>query len=127
MQFVDIDFFTEAGWSPAELLSLCETLPTAQNAYHSISWNMKPFAVITDKPRGTATRAPGTTQGHAIIENLMEHMASKLGVDPIEFRMKNFIKEGDNPHFSHYFHAYKSYIQHKIRKQFSTFLFFFQF
>ena len=63
-----------------------------------MSWTVAPVGVITDKPRGTATRAPGTTQGHAIIENLMEHMASKLGEDPIEFRIKNMLKEGDCYH-----------------------------
>ena len=58
-------------------------------------WASPIFFVSYFKPRGTATRAPGTTQGHAIIENLMEHMASKLGEDPIEFRLKNMLKEGD--------------------------------
>ena len=94
LQFVDIQFFTECGWSASEVLTLAETIPTAQNGYNSVSWSMTPIGVITDKPRGTATRAPGTTQGHSIIENLMEHMASKLGEDPIEFRIKNMIKEG---------------------------------
>ena len=47
-----------------------ECIPFAQNAYNSVSWNMTPRSVITDKPRNTATRAPGTTQGHAIIGKL---------------------------------------------------------
>ena len=94
LQFVDVQIFTECGWSAGEAMSQAETIPTAQGPYNSVSWNMTPVGVITDKPRGTATRAPGTSQGHSIIENLMEHMASKLGEDPVEFRIKNMMKEG---------------------------------
>ena len=40
-------------------------------------------------------RAPGTTQGHAIIENAIEHLATVQGLDPIELRLKNMLKPGD--------------------------------
>ena len=95
IQFVDITFNTDVGWSSAEGLSIGEVIPFAQNAYNSASWNMTPIGVITDKARATACRAPGSTQGHAIIENIMDHLAAKLEMDPLEFRLKNFLKEGD--------------------------------
>ena len=63
LQFVDITIFTECGWSAAECMTLAECIPCAQGAYNSVSWSITPIGVITDKPRGTATRAPGTTQG----------------------------------------------------------------
>ena len=28
-------------------------------------------------------------------ENIMDHLAAKLEMDPLEFRLKNFLKEGD--------------------------------
>ena len=28
-------------------------------------------------------------------ENIMDHLAAKIGMDPLEFRLKNFLKEGD--------------------------------
>ena len=34
----------------------------------------------------------------------MEHMASKLGEDPIEFRIKNMLKEGDYRNFLQFSH-----------------------
>jgi CO/xanthine dehydrogenase Mo-binding subunit len=34
-------------------------------------------------------------QGHNIIEYVMDHLANELGVDPVELRIKNFLKEGD--------------------------------
>ncbi len=35
-------------------------------------------------------------QGHAIIENAIEHAAIALGLDPLEFRMNNLLKKGDS-------------------------------
>lgn len=31
----------------------------------------------------------------AITEHMMEHAANTLGVDPLEFRLKNLLKDGD--------------------------------
>jgi len=37
----------------------------------------------------------GTTQGVATIEWIMEHIAHTVGKDPLDVRMLNFMKEGD--------------------------------
>lgn len=95
LQYVEADIFANCGWTQAECLTLMETIPFSQNAYNSKVWSLTPYAVITDLPRATATRAPGTSQGHSFIENLMDHMAAKLQADPLEFRKKNFLQEGD--------------------------------
>ena len=49
-------------------------------------WQIVPNAVVTNTPSNTYCRAPGSTQGHAIIENIMEHIATAAGFDPLEFR-----------------------------------------
>lgn len=67
----------------------------SQNCYHSEKWRVSPNAVLTNTPSNTYVRAPGTTQGHAIIETIMEHAAMELGMDPLEFRLKNILKKGD--------------------------------
>eukprot|EP00095_Tigriopus_kingsejongensis_P005797 maker-scaffold88_size394946-snap-gene-2.26 protein:Tk05797 transcript:maker-scaffold88_size394946-snap-gene-2.26-mRNA-1 annotation:"hypothetical protein DAPPUDRAFT_313254" len=66
-----------------------------QNCYHSENWRVIPNAVVTNTPSNTYARAPGSTQGHAIMEMVMEHAATAIGMDPLEFRIKNLLKKGD--------------------------------
>ncbi|WP_313341290.1 aldehyde oxidoreductase molybdenum-binding subunit PaoC [Stenotrophomonas sp.] len=42
-----------------------------------------------DLPEGNAMRAPGETPGLMALEIAMDEMADKLGLDPIEFRIRN--------------------------------------
>ena len=67
-------------------------------SFPSKSWSIDPNAVLTDKPSNTYVRAPGSTQGHAAMENVMEHLAHQLGMDPLEFRMINMVGEGKKSH-----------------------------
>ena len=56
-----------------------------------------PIAILTDKPSNTYVRAPGSVQGHAAVENVMEHLAHELGLDPLEFRMMNMVGKTSHP------------------------------
>ena len=40
-------------------------------------------------------RAPGHTQGFFAAESQMDLVAKKLGLDPVEFRLKNLMRDGD--------------------------------
>jgi xanthine dehydrogenase YagR molybdenum-binding subunit len=42
-----------------------------------------------DLPEGNAMRAPGETPGLMALEIAMDEMADKLGLDPVEFRIRN--------------------------------------
>lgn len=42
-----------------------------------------------DLPEGNSFRAPGEAPGTAALEIAMDEMAEKLGVDPVEFRIRN--------------------------------------
>lgn len=42
-----------------------------------------------DLPEGNAMRAPGETPGMMALEIAMDEMADKLGMDPVEFRIRN--------------------------------------
>jgi len=44
---------------------------------------------VLDLPEGNAMRAPGEAPGMMALEIAMDEMAEKLGMDPIEFRVRN--------------------------------------
>ncbi|KQW42222.1 MULTISPECIES: aldehyde oxidoreductase molybdenum-binding subunit PaoC [unclassified Roseateles] len=44
---------------------------------------------VLDLPEGNAMRAPGEAPGMMALEIAMDEMAEKLGLDPIEFRVRN--------------------------------------
>jgi xanthine dehydrogenase YagR molybdenum-binding subunit len=55
----------------------------AQHAYHTQQ------AVHTNEDSSCAMRAPGHPQASFAIESLMDELAYKIGMDPVEFRKKN--------------------------------------
>jgi CO/xanthine dehydrogenase Mo-binding subunit len=52
------------------------------------------FDVCNNKPHTQAYRAPGATQAAFACEQVIDELAKKLGIDPIEFRLRNAAKEG---------------------------------
>lgn len=53
------------------------------------------YDVVVNKPRTAAYRAPGGTNAAFAAETVVDELAEKLGMDPIEFRLLNGAKEGD--------------------------------
>jgi CO/xanthine dehydrogenase Mo-binding subunit len=53
------------------------------------------YVVYTNKVYGTAYRGFGHLEVLWGVERAMDQMARKLGLDPVEFRRKNLLKEGD--------------------------------
>jgi xanthine dehydrogenase molybdenum-binding subunit len=51
--------------------------------------------VVVNKPKSNAYRAPGATAAEYACEVVVDEICEKLGMDPIEFRLKNGAKEGD--------------------------------
>lgn len=52
------------------------------------------YAITTNNPPGGAFRGFGGPQGAFAAENQMNKLAEKLGMDPIELRLKNVLREG---------------------------------
>jgi CO/xanthine dehydrogenase Mo-binding subunit len=52
------------------------------------------FDVCNNKPKTQAYRAPGSTHAAFACEQVIDELAEKLGIDPIEFRLKNAAREG---------------------------------
>ncbi len=53
------------------------------------------YDVVVNKPRTSAYRAPGATNACYAAEVVIDELAEKLGMDPLEFRAINGAKEGD--------------------------------
>jgi CO/xanthine dehydrogenase Mo-binding subunit len=51
--------------------------------------------VLTNKPGAGAYRAPGAQQASFAIESAMDELARELGLDPLEFRLRNCVTAGD--------------------------------
>ncbi|HIF11639.1 MAG TPA: xanthine dehydrogenase family protein molybdopterin-binding subunit, partial [Dehalococcoidia bacterium] len=52
------------------------------------------YDVVVNKPKTAAYRAPGATQAAYAMETVVDEICEKLGMDPLEFRIKNAAKEG---------------------------------
>jgi xanthine dehydrogenase molybdenum-binding subunit len=53
------------------------------------------YDVVCNKQKVQAYRAPGQPQAAFAVESVMDELAEKLSMDPLEFRLKNAVKEGD--------------------------------
>jgi len=52
------------------------------------------YDVVVNKPSTAPYRAPGATQAAFAAESVVDELAERLGMDPIEFRLKNAAREG---------------------------------
>ena len=94
----------EAGAYPGSPIgggTLCATGP-----YNIANLLVDGYDVVCNKQKVQAYRAPGQPQGAFAVEPVIDELAEKLGIDPIEFRLMNVSKEGDrmpngvpHPHF----------------------------
>jgi len=52
------------------------------------------FDVVVNRPKVAAYRAPGGPIAEFAVESVIDEVALRIGMDPIEFRLKNAAKEG---------------------------------
>ncbi len=71
------------------------TLHKALALYNAPNIRGEATAVYTNRPPAGAYRGYGVPQGFFAMEIHMERIARALGLDPLEFRLKNAIKAGD--------------------------------
>ncbi len=53
------------------------------------------YDVLANRPKCAAYRAPGSPNGAFAVESLVDEMCRKLGLDPVEVRLKNGVTTGD--------------------------------
>jgi CO/xanthine dehydrogenase Mo-binding subunit len=63
--------------------------------YRFGSFDIRGYEVMTNKPGVGAYRAPGAPQASFALESVLDDVAAKIGMDPMELRLKNCIVEGD--------------------------------
>ncbi len=63
------------------------------------------FDVLVNKPKVAAYRAPGAPQSMYACESLLDELARKLDLDPIDLRLKNAVEEGSQAAYGPKFNA----------------------
>src|SRR5262245_32733017 len=65
------------------------------SCYKWPSFDIRGFEVLTHKPSVAAYRAPTAPQTFFALDSQMEEIARRLGLDPVEFRLRHLMQEGD--------------------------------
>lgn len=63
--------------------------------YKAPAMKVEAYDVVTNKPRVQAYRAPGSTAVAFATETTLDMLAERLGMDPLELRLRNAAEEGD--------------------------------
>jgi CO/xanthine dehydrogenase Mo-binding subunit len=66
-------------------------------AYRCPNIDIRCYAVQTNKPGTGSYRAPSGPQAYFALESTVQELCQQLGMDPLQFRQINALKEGD-PH-----------------------------
>jgi CO/xanthine dehydrogenase Mo-binding subunit len=82
----------EAGAYPGAMVAAGAM--TVFAAYDVANVTIDGYDVVVNKPSTAAYRAPGATNAAFATETVVDEIAEKLGLDPIDLRLKNAAKEG---------------------------------
>ena len=92
--FLDNGYWPYGGLGQNIAFAIC-TRPV--DLYHrcpNVKWEV--FAMRTNRPSTGPYRGRADAESHFPIESVMDELACKIQMDPIEFRLKNRIHEGDD-------------------------------
>jgi CO/xanthine dehydrogenase Mo-binding subunit len=65
------------------------------NPYRLDNVRVDGYDVVVNKPKTAAYRAPGGSNAAFAAETVVDELCEKLGMDPIEFRLLNGVRQGD--------------------------------
>ncbi|GBP32434.1 Xanthine dehydrogenase [Eumeta japonica] len=86
IQYLNVTYYSDCGFCFNDT-SGGEIANTMTNLYDVTRWSIEGYSVLTDKASNTWCRAPGTTEGTAIIEHIMERIAHTVKKDSIDIKM----------------------------------------
>jgi CO/xanthine dehydrogenase Mo-binding subunit len=90
---IDAQIFLDAGCYPVNLSGF--TAYMMGSFYPVANYRIQATEILTFKQSTGAYRAPGAPMAVLAMDTLMDELAEKLRVDPIELRLKNAAKGGD--------------------------------
>ncbi len=94
---IEMDMIENAGAYGVHGFTVCNVTGTrGLSTYRANAQRFHADIVYTNLPVPGAFRGYGGPQGIYGIECIMDEVAEKLGMDPIEFRMKNVVKPGEH-------------------------------
>lgn len=85
-----VDRGANAGWGLEGITSLLVAGPYRWEAHDVVA-----YGVLTNRFPFGAYRAPGAPPAAFALESLLDELATTLGIDPIELRLRNAVREGD--------------------------------
>ena len=85
-----VDRGSNAGWGVEGITSLLVAGPYRWQAH-----DIRGYGVQTNRFTFGAYRAPGAPTAAFALESLLDELAGKLGLDPIDMRLRNAVIEGD--------------------------------
>ena len=80
--------------APMEFTAMCAFAPYALKHVRQIGYD-----VMTNRPKQAAYRAPGSPMAAFAVESVIDELCNRLGLDPIDVRLKNASKEGTKASF----------------------------
>jgi CO/xanthine dehydrogenase Mo-binding subunit len=75
--------------SPVLNACMCSYAPYTIDNVRTIGYD-----VVSNRPKAAAYRAPGSPISAFAVEQVMDVLAKRLGIDPVDFRLMNAAKEG---------------------------------
>ena len=88
----EIELAFEAGAYPGSPVMQGATCAFA--CYELENGTVSGYDVVVNKPKTAAYRAPGSPQAAFGVEQVVDELCQKLGMDPVEFRLNNAVTEG---------------------------------
>lgn len=103
LQAIEATLTSDSGYVAVDVSS-GGAAPIMPSCYSCPNWNVKPQFVLTNTANNTWCRSPGTLEGIMFMENIMDHIATAIGMDPLEFRRKNLMPDGSSRHLNRVVH-----------------------
>lgn len=82
-------------WSGSGPGTAAIALQILAGPYRTPSYDLKSTAVYTNKVPGGSFRAPSGPMANFALESQMDMIATDLGIDPLDLRLRNVVREGD--------------------------------